>query len=76
VYVKPKTLGQLVSGVCERGVASCDTACTIYTVPHSVIYVPFWLLGVAGADLRPDIIINEQLARAGYRVGARADRNA
>jgi hypothetical protein len=35
------------------------TACTIYAVPHTMIdvhrsYVPFWLHGVAGADLRPD----------------------
>jgi hypothetical protein len=32
---------------------------TIYTVLHTLIdvhqsYVPFWLLGVVGADLRPD----------------------
>jgi hypothetical protein len=34
-------------------------ACTIYTILHTLIdvhrsYVPFWLLGVVGADLRPD----------------------
>jgi hypothetical protein len=33
---------------------------TIYTVPHTTInvhslYVPFWLHGVVGADLRPEI---------------------
>ena len=38
----------------------------IYTVPRTMIdvhrsYVPFWLHGVAGADLRPDIMIDEQL---------------
>jgi hypothetical protein len=36
-----------------------QAACTIYTVLHTLIdvhrsYVPFWLLGVVGADLRPD----------------------
>jgi hypothetical protein len=35
------------------------TACTIDTVPHTMIdvhrsYVPFWLHGVVGVDLRPD----------------------
>jgi hypothetical protein len=35
-------------------------ACTIYTVPHTMIdvhrsYVPFWLHGAADADLRPDM---------------------
>jgi hypothetical protein len=43
----------------ERGVASRDTACTIYTVPHTIINVhliilTFWLHGVVGADLRPN----------------------
>jgi hypothetical protein len=43
----------------EQGKALRDMACTIYTVPHTMIdvprsYVPFWLHGVAGADLRPD----------------------
>jgi hypothetical protein len=47
-----------------------QAACTIYTVLHTLInihrlYVPFWLLGVVGADLRPDIIINEYLAYGG-----------
>jgi hypothetical protein len=40
--------------------ARIRTACTtIYTVPHTIInvhwlYVPFWLHGIVGADLRPD----------------------
>jgi hypothetical protein len=43
----------------EQGEALRQIACTIYTVPHTMIdvnrlYVPFWLHGVAGADLRPD----------------------
>jgi hypothetical protein len=42
------------------GKASCSCVYTVYTVLHTLIdvhrlYVPFWLLGVVGADLRPDM---------------------
>jgi hypothetical protein len=47
--------------VCARKAKprATQAACTIYTVLHTLIdvhrsYVPFWLLGVVGADLRPD----------------------
>jgi hypothetical protein len=47
---------------CAGEVKPCATqaVCTIYTVLHTLIdvhrsYVPFWLLGVVGAGLRPDM---------------------
>jgi hypothetical protein len=52
-------------------------ACTICTAPHTLIngfrsYIPFWLPGVAGADLRPDskglIIHNEGQFKKAYIV--------
>jgi hypothetical protein len=52
----------------DKAKPSALLACTIYTIPHSIINVfliilTFWLLGVAGADLRPNIIIDKHLAR-------------
>jgi hypothetical protein len=43
-----------------RAATAAAAACTLYTVLHTLIdvhrsYVPFWLPGVVGADLRPDI---------------------
>jgi hypothetical protein len=47
---------------CKAKPRAIQAACTIYTVLYTLIdvyrlYVPFWLLGVVGADLRPDSIL-------------------
>jgi hypothetical protein len=61
LYVTRMRKRRILARACGLKPYAAATACTIYAVPHTTIdvhrsYVPFWLHGVVGADLRPDTL--------------------